>query len=317
MPIGGMRFRGRRPRGDAGLHPLAIVAICLGVAVLLTLIVGNLLKLWMDDELYNRLTGETEPEASTETVGPSVVRNVNAYLYEPGTNVTAVVGKTALSVPMNSIDGTMCYSSDLVEHYGLEKESDVLLDEMLASIYELVPYISGVFYTRAFEYEDGDLRYAVAMQEAVLLREFLYAGGSEIVIRGIPMDRVTPQAVQTYVEILRNVTGKFPLGIAIPWSAVKADIGWRLPASLMNVADFCVLDLTSEPLEENDRNDLGVSRSAEELLADCRYYTVQYGMRLLVSDVQDGLITTMELLQTSNFQIARSEPADAESEPIE
>ena len=308
MPLGRMRLRGRRSHGDSKLHPLAIVAICLGVAVLLTLIVGNLLKIWMDDDLYNRLTGESETTLPPADPTPPVVRRVNAYLFALGDDEADAVGRTALSVPINASDGTMCYTSDLVTHFGLSVSADVALDEALAAAYETVPYISGVFYTRAFDYESADLRYAVAMQEAILLREFLYAGGSEIVIRGIPMESVTPDEVRTYIDVLRTATGKFHLGIALPWGLVKQETGWRLPAAFAGVADFCVLDLTAEILEENDRNDAGVSRSAEDLLAECRYYTTQYKLRILASDAQGGLITTMEILQVSDFQITRQEP---------
>ena len=38
------------------LSPLAIVLICAGAALLLTLIIGLMLNVWLDDEAYDRLT---------------------------------------------------------------------------------------------------------------------------------------------------------------------------------------------------------------------------------------------------------------------
>ena len=74
MSFGGFRFRLRRAYADGRLHPLVIVAVCLVVAVLLTLIVGNLLNIWMNDDLYQRLTGETETEPPAAEEEPTVVR---------------------------------------------------------------------------------------------------------------------------------------------------------------------------------------------------------------------------------------------------
>jgi hypothetical protein len=293
-----------------------IVVICLAVAVLLTLIIGNLLKIWMNDELYAKLTGEleTDPPQTEEESNPNA-RRVNAYLFHLGDDIDLALGRTALSVPINTADGAMCYCSDLVEHYGLTTESEVTLDEALAEAYGMVPYISGVYYTNAFSSESADVRYAMALRDAAILREFLYAGGSEIVIRGIPLDVLTPAEVKEYVDVLRAATGDFYIGIALPWEMVREDRGWSVPAAFANVADFCVLDVTGVVLDENDSNEQGLSRSAEELLDACRYYTTQYKLRVLASDRQPGLITTMEVLQVTNFQITRG--VEIEMPPVD
>ena len=314
MSFGGFRFRLRRAYADGRLHPLVIVAVCLVAAVLLTLIVGNLLNIWMNDDLYQRLTGETgmEPPAAEEE--PTVVRRVNAYLYTPGESVDSIGGKTAISVPINRADGSFCYTSDLLEHLSLPVNAEVPLDEAMAEAYGMVPYISGVFYSSAFTYESADLRYAAAMQEAAILREFLRAGGSEIVIRGLPLDQLTQAEIDEYISILKTATDNFYIGIAMPWEMVKADAGWRIPAVFAKAADFGVLDLSGISLEENDSNDAGLSRSAEELLADCAYYTSQYKLRILASDQQVGLISTMEVSRVTNFQIAPHEMVEVPPE---
>ena len=306
MAFGRMRFRRYKPHGESRMHPAMIVAISLAVAVLLTLIVGNLLKIWINDELYARLTGElvTDPPPAEEESTPNA-RRVNAYLYNLGDDITVAIGRTALSVPINAEDGTMCYTSDLVEHYGLATVSDVTLDEALTEAYATVSYISGVYYTDTFSAESADVRYAMALRDAAILREFLYAGGSEIVIRGIPLDVLTPAEVKDYIDVLRTATGTFYIGITLPWEIVREDRGWSVPAAFASAADFCVLDVTGVVLEENDSNEQGLSRSAEELLEACRYYTTQYKLRIMASDRQPGLMTTMEVLQVTNFQIVR------------
>lgn len=65
----GLRFRRHRPH-TGKMHPAAIVGICLAAAVLLTLTVGNLLKLWLDDETYQRLTeGKEEVPVAENACG--------------------------------------------------------------------------------------------------------------------------------------------------------------------------------------------------------------------------------------------------------
>ena len=315
MAFGGMRLKGRRQHTPQKIHPLAIVAICLAVTVLLTVVVGNLLKIWIDDDLLAKLTSgyETEEPEGDDGEMPTV-RNVNAYLFELGDGIDTAVGKTALSVPINKPDGTMCYSSELTEYLGLTSELNADLDETLTEAYAMVPYISGVFYSRALTYESEDLRYAATVQEAAILREFLRAGGSEIVIRGLPLERLTPDEVRNYIDMLRASAENFHIGVALDWEQVRSENGWRVPAVFAPLADFCVLDLTGAELED-DVDEAGVSASAERLLADCRYYVAQYGLRLLVSDAQEGLITTMEIRQVANFQItshAVTAPAEEE-----
>ena len=292
-----------------------IVAICLAATVLVTIVVGNLLKIWINDDLFAKLTSGYETEAPEEDGDDRPhVRRVNAYLFALGDGIDAAVGKTALSVPLNKPDGTMCYSSELTEYLGLTSEPKVDLDEKLTEAYAMVPYISGVFYSQALSYESEDLRYAATVREAAILREFLRAGGSEIVIRGLPLDRLTPDEVKSYLDILRASADHFHIGIALDWDLVRSENGWRIPAVFAPLADFCVLDLTGAELDPEDVDALGASASAERLLADCQYYTTQYGLRLLVSDAQSGLISTMEFRQVANFQVTSHETSLPEGE---
>lgn len=315
MALGGMRRNGRRQHTTQKIHPLMIVAICLAATVLLTVVVGNLLKLWIDDDLFSKLTSGYETEAPEgEGDGQPNVRRVNAYLFALGDKIDGAVGKTALSVPINKPDGTMCYHSDLTEYLGLTSEPTVELDETLAEAYAMVPYISGVFYSQALTYESEDLRYAATVREAAILREFLRAGGSEIVIRGLPLDRLTPDEVKNYFDILRASADNFHIGLSLDWDLVRSENGWRIPAVFASLADFCVLDLTGEELDAADTNELGVSASAERLLADSQYYVAQYGLRLLVSEAQSGLISTMEFRQAANFQVTSHAVSETERE---
>ena len=75
-----MKRRYRRPTRRAGaLSPWAIAGICLGAVILITVIVGNLLTLWLDDETYNRLTAGEEEAREVTPVHKNDLPNVNAY----------------------------------------------------------------------------------------------------------------------------------------------------------------------------------------------------------------------------------------------
>ena len=66
MPIGKNRFR-RHPQHGGKWNPLAIVGICLAAAILCTAIVGNILRIRLDDETYRKYT-----EASSESLTPDL-----------------------------------------------------------------------------------------------------------------------------------------------------------------------------------------------------------------------------------------------------
>ena len=98
----GKRFHRRHTRATR-LHPVAIVGICLAAAILLTVIVGNLLKGLLDDETYQKLTQGEETD-TTEKEPPRItnVRNVNAYPFALGQNAEDAVGMTSISVSVNT-----------------------------------------------------------------------------------------------------------------------------------------------------------------------------------------------------------------------
>ena len=65
MQLFGNRLHNSHRRGT--LSPLAIILIVAGAALLLTIVIGLLLNVWLDDEAYDRLTkGEQKEEETTE-----------------------------------------------------------------------------------------------------------------------------------------------------------------------------------------------------------------------------------------------------------
>ena len=301
MSLRRKHYRRRKHRSEARLHPAAIVGICLALTVAVTIVVGNLLKRWLSDEMLHRLTvGEETEEQNNQNV-PDAVRNVNAYVFSLGDEIDTILGKTSASVPLNSPDGESQYHSALTRHLGFADGDKPALSEKMQSLVGFIPYISGVFYANALSFEEESLRFEAASEEASLMREFVRAGGSEILVCGLPTDDL--DAALSYLEAVRFAVGEIPIGVAVPLSVASSENGWYVLSKLLTACDFCALDVREEPTIEGDVDEFGVSPSAEQVIARADYYVSAYSMRLLLSEKQEGLLATLERRLYRNFQV--------------
>lgn len=283
---------GRRRRygtyGERKRSPWIIIAICVLTALIITIVIGNLLKAWLDDETYRALTeGTTEPPIEEETP-PAAHKQVRANAYVLGENTDHLWEAPEVSILINTPDGTVCYPSPVVSYYGFSYTGKTTLSEGFEELSAVASYVSGVFYPRAYRLESADLRYAETAKEAALLREFLEAGGNEIVLVGLPWDSETVDrdVLLTYVRDLRSILGDTPIGVAIPLSIANDGKNWRLLAKLEETCNFCLLDLR----EADD------TRTPEEWLADYNYFRKQYAMRLLLGANQTDLVDAASTL---------------------
>lgn len=304
-PFGRRLHRHHTRGGSAKMHPLAVVGICLGVAVVITVIVGNLLNIFLDDDTYRKLTDGEEAETAVDPVVQSSVRDVNAYPFFLGGNTDEIVGHTAVSVALNRADGTLCYTSDVAKHFGLPTLEEVVLFDAVTELNGFVPYISGAFYSHALENDNPDLQYAVTAQESALLREFLHVGGSEVLIFGLTPTVDNIDNVVAYLKTVKLAAGKSPVGIAIPHAIASDRANWSLLAKLGETCDFLALDMTAEEIDASDVNDLGISPAAEKLIADSDYLLTAYDMRLVFAESQTALISTAVAKMQPDFQIVK------------
>ncbi len=299
----GKRFHHRHTRGMR-LHPVAIIGICLVAAILLTVIVGNLLRGLLDDETYQSLTqGEETTATDKEPPRTTNVRDLNAYPFTLGKNAEDAFGMTSISISMNTPDGTILYTSDVTEQLRLAATEKIDLQETLGEVSAFVPYVSGVFYPQAFEQETPDARYAVATVESAVMREFLHAGGSEILLCGLPLVQENTDAIIDYVKTVQFATASAPIGIAIPLSVATDTSNWELLAKLFDACDFLAIDLTAEECDNTDLDDTGYSPTADAILARCAYFTSQFDARLIFSEKQTALISTAVMQARPDFQV--------------
>lgn len=273
------RFHNTHRRG--ALSPLAIVLICAGSALLLTLIIGLLLNVWLDDETYARLTAGEQPPQEQTASNKSYTRDVHADAYVFGTEGESVwEDLSEISITLNTPTGQLNYTSDVSKFLGMTSISESVLYDNMAEVGFFAYFASGVFYPQALYSEGADLQYAAAARECALMKEFLHAGGSEILLCGIPFTRTDTDSIVRYVKQVKTMAGDSPIGVAVPLSVARSTGAWTLLESLAKECDFLAIDLT-------ETASVG---GAEQILTDARYYIQQYDMRVLLSEAQEELI---------------------------
>lgn len=279
MQLFGNRLHNSHRRGT--LSPLAIILIVAGAALLLTIVIGLLLNVWLDDEAYDRLTkGEQKEEETTEN-NKSYKKDIHADAYVFGKEGESVWESFfEISVTLNTPTGQLNYTSEVVDYLGMESTSDRVLYDEMNEVHLFASFVGGVFYPQALYQEGADLQYAAAAKECALLKEFLHAGGSEILLCGIPFTQTDTASVLRYVKQVKAMAGDSPVGISVPLALARADGAWTLLESLAKECDFLALDLT-------EATSVG---GPEQILTDARYYIQQYDMRVILNERQEDLI---------------------------
>lgn len=279
MQLFGNRLHNTHRRGN--LSPLAIVLIVVGAALLLTIIIGLLLNVWLDDEAYDRLTkGEPEEEEKVE-INKTYTRDIHADAYVFGKEAESVWESFAeISITLNTPTGQINYTSEVVSYLAMESISQNVLYDAMGEVHLFADFAGGVFYPQALYQEGADLQYAVAAKECALLKEFLHAGGSEILLCGIPFTQTDTASILRYVKQIKAMAGESPVGVAIPLAVARADGSWALLESLAKECDFLAIDLTEATSVAG----------AEQILTDARYYIQQYDMRVILNERQEELI---------------------------
>ena len=275
-------FGNRRNTHRRGaLSPLAVVLICAGAALLLTIIIGLMLNVWLDDETYDRLTKGEEQKEEQPTTNKSYTRDIHADAYVFGKEAESVWESFyEISVTLNTPTGQINYTSEVVNYLGMETTTDRVLYDEMGEVSLIAGFVSGVFYPQALYSEGADLQYAVAAKECAVMKEFLHAGGSEILLCGIPFTRTDTASIIRYVKQVKAMAGESPVGVAIPLSVARADGAWTMLESLAKECDFLAIDLT-------ETTSVG---GPEQILTDARYYIQQYDMRVLLGEKQEDLI---------------------------
>ena len=274
-------------RGNRKLHPLAILGICLGGAILLALIVGNILNATLE-ELPDNSAPATEDNAEQNTPSDNQAPRVRAYPFSLGSAVDELTSEeghtpTAVSISINAPDGGMNYLSAVSQHLRLDHHSTADLKSAMLDLKTVVPYVCGVFYPQIPTTDDADLLYAVASTDAAILREFIQAGGNEILLTGISLNEAVLPYLADYIRLLKASLGNVSIGFSVSMEIASAEDSWETLPMLRTLADFMALDL--QKVSDDDM---------ENAILNAKYYADQYGMRPLLSELQARWISTAE-----------------------
>jgi hypothetical protein len=175
------------------------------------------------------------------------------------------------------------YRSAVSQHLQLNSNINADLKTVMQDLKETVPYVCGVFYPAIPISDDADLLYAAAATDASLLREFIQAGGNEILLVGVSLEDEALPYLADYVKLLKTFLGDTPIGFTVPMELAASENGWEKLPLITSIADFIALDLQ------------GVSDAdMETTVSNSKYYTEQYGMRPLLSASQTNWISEAE-----------------------
>ncbi len=270
------------------MHPAAIVGICVLAALLIALVTGNILRRTVDEETYRKITSGTESPPADEQTETPFSPMVQAYPFLLDASLdeipTDAYGsyRSALSVPINKRNGKILYTSPVADHLPTQNAGPALADAM-EQLTLSVPYVSGIFYPRATDGATDDLRYARAAEEAALLREFLHAGATDVVLMELPMDAEHITATMVYLQTVRELLPYATIGVSVSLSGAAGENGWEILPELAKSGCFLLLDLR----EIDDAN-------AADGLATADYFIRQYGMCPLADETQTELISLIE-----------------------
>lgn len=297
------RYNTRVPK----LSPWLLLGICVGVALLVTVVIGNILTLTLDDETYRRLTEgkttETEATGGVETPVP----DIQAEPFRLGASVEELDDRAHVSVLLNNPQGVLQYDSPVAQYQGMQGNAEIPLLDKMSELSVFASYISGVFYPQAFAQEDSDIRYAVGAEEAVLLREFLRSGGAEVVLLNLPLNGEQLSAVTEYLRTVKAVVGDAAVGVAVPCETVLGTDGGKILETVLTVCDFCALDASKLSVGDvsgkTEEIRAEMLADAQKLMVPYDYYLRQYDMRLLMRPQQTALQESLDALDIRNYQI--------------
>lgn len=279
--------RSRSTYSETRGFPWKFLLIFAGAILAVTVIIGNLLPLLLNEAAYEALRdGKEETDTPRKE---SDVKRLHAYAFTLGADLDSVWENPHASVTLNAPSASLAYTSEVASYLGYDSYRSKSLTSGMEALDEAASYISGVFYPYAPYLSDEGRRDAEALREVALMREFLREGGDEILLRDLPFtkDGIALSDILSYLETVKGGIGDAPLVVAIPLSSLDGKNGHRILSRISEVADRLALDLGSAD----------GSMTPEQWLSECDYYLSQYDMRLLLSASQTELIAEADGLR--------------------
>lgn len=300
------RFRKTYRRARGVPPPAAIIGIVAAVVLVAAIVAGNILNSCLDDETYRKWTeGVSESESDGSTTPAQRVPSVAAYPFRLGTSLRTLGNDppSALAIPLNHADGTMCYRSSVTDYLGLEVANGAASNaaNSMKALLEVVPYLIGVWQVDLPSTADDAVIYAAAASDAAVLREFLSMGGTEILLCGVPMTEKNFDVSYSYLTELISLLGTDTrLSVSVSLAVAESESGRDYLYVLGKLLPFLTLDLSNEddvgtePSDSAETDANGSNSASESPLLRAQFYLSGYKMRLSVSQTQTNLIRSAE-----------------------
>lgn len=281
------RHRYQHHHRNKKLSPPVIIAICVASALVVSIVAGNLLKVFLDNDAYKRLVDPGEEPANVVTPITIDTPDLNAYYFPFGAS-TDEIQSGVVSVNINVPDGKLSYTSPVSKLLGITNVETYDFAENMAAINDRTNYLTGVLFSQTLAQPTNDLKYATELRERALIAEFLQGGGNEVLLCNVDLLQAAD-----YVKAIKADLPSAVIGISVP--LVNAEENDAHIATLLKTCDFCALDLRGISVE-NEEEAYNVIKSAS-------FYLIAYDMRLLLSTDQTLFISQLTELSIPDFQI--------------
>ncbi len=289
------------------------VSATLAIVLITLLIVGNVLHNQSKKRHENKKSDDTIQEIDG-TYTP-FDKNANAYSVLLQTDDTTVFKDriqaltssqiTDVSIPLNTKDGTLRYSSEVSKQLGFSSNATVKLEDACASAKDLGVYLSGSYYLNAFAIEDTLLRSVELSKASAIIAEALTVGVDDVVVISTELKYEHVDEIIRFVEDIRILSnGKGHIGITLTDNILEQANVSDIIRNLDKSIDFLAVDASlygeEKPTEYVDA----------KINSKANFEIRRYNMRILLpfvedSETQSEIVDIVDKNGIKNFQIIR------------
>ena len=214
-------------------------------------------------------------------------------------------GVCDVSIPLNSKDGKLLYSSPTAKKVGVPTGTEsIILEDASAYAKERNMFICGVYYITAFAESDPLIRSVELSKAAAVISEALNAGIDEVVIIAPQMTAEHVNEAILLAEDIKTLTDSGAVGLTVPESIFLLEDTVRrseIISELNENIDFLSFDVSTI---DNTAESIGETTAKEKL------YLHMYKMRVLLpytanENTQKAFIAAVEENGIENWQILK------------
>ena len=263
---------------------LLIAAASLVLLFVLFMVIGTALHKKTSDNKDKRPTPSGTEQSASDALTPAQSVGAHALpLLKDGSSFSERLsaigeGANAVTVDLNSTDGTLKYLSSLASELSfLSQASDAQsLSSVISRIDDRELYLSALLYVPSFAEENDLLREVYLSAWCSVALEAIRAGADDCLLfpRGATADDV--DRLCELALLIRRSEEEAIVGCVIPEDVLSAENSEVLIAKLAKAFNFLTLDTTSY------KEDVDVGAYVEERISQMQMQLIYYKMRVLL-----------------------------------